>query len=67
MNSIDIELYNYIVARFKEKYSVYIDDKSLRYADYSFPKTSKVKRKLSNFYIGKCLQPFLEKRVERGY
>ena len=66
-NQVDIDIYNWV---YDDLYLPIKESLSERKVDKPFlqtPLITKLKRKTSNAYVGRILQPLFQKRVEYGY
>ena len=66
LNSVDIEIYNWIKAQYFDRLSQLKIEK-ISNSNLFSPGKSKLKRKLSNLYIGRFIQPSIQQKVEHGY
>lgn len=67
LNQVDIDLYNYIRDEVFPTY--YTNDRNYHYqpSNAKTPTLTTLKRKLSNYYVGRVLQPQFMKQVKFGY
>jgi len=67
LNAVDIAVYKYIRENFEKRYPSSKNGYNVPEMDLQTPLGSRMKRKVSNFYVGRILQPFFQQKQERGF